>query len=60
MKGKKIMKYGADDWGSSSDEGDEYLFDLLNNRRFNWEFPKINYQLVLGIFLGIFLGKRIL
>ena len=62
MKGEKIMKYGADDWGSSSEDDDEDVFDLLNSRM-NWEFPKIpkiNYQLYLGIFLGIFLGKRIL
>ena len=55
------MKYSADDWRSSSDEDDEDVFDLLNNGRFNWEweFPKINYQLYLGIILGMFLGKRI-
>ena len=44
------MRYGADDWGSE----DEYEDD---NEEHN--IPKINYQLFLGIILGIFIGKQI-
>ena len=43
------MRYGADDWGSE----DEYEDEEHN-------LPKINYQLFLGIILGIFIGKQIL
>tara|TARA_B100001093_G_C26492056_1_gene869480 strand:- start:501 stop:674 length:174 start_codon:yes stop_codon:yes gene_type:complete len=56
----KVMRYGADDWGSE-DEDEDYdenqkLFDLFNENN----LPKINFQLFLGIFLGLCLGKKIL
>ena len=54
----KPMRYGADDWGSEDEDDDENqkLFDLFNENNLH----KINFQLFLGIFLGLCLGKKIL
>jgi len=54
------MRYGADDWGSEDENEDDEvrcenqkLFDLFNE----YTIPKINFQLFLGIFLGLCIGK---
>ena len=53
------MRYGADDWGSEDEYEDENenqkLFHLFNEHN----LPKINFQLFIGIILGIFIGKQI-